>query len=150
MLHVIHQPVVSKRRTLCPATFSSFRFPYDARYVRACATTAKSRGQTQCTSCLVRACNAWKQAMGAQVHGGTVATVCDLALCLRYKIHTESSSPTQKSSHTNKLVPSLQQQTAVRKVTATLNANGNVIPQYATKFANQSANNQDAPPDAKS
>jgi len=43
-----------------------------------------------------------------------------------------------------------QKQTVVRKVIATLNANGNVILQCATKYANQSVNNQDAPPDAKS
>ena len=53
--------------------------------------------------------------------------------------------------HTNEqLLSTKQQQTAVRKVTATLNANGNATLQYATKYANQFANNQDAPPDAKS
>ena len=51
---------------------------------------------------------------------------------------------------TNHVYMYTQKQTVVRKVIATLNANGNVILQCATKYANQSVNNQDAPPDAKS
>ena len=70
---------------------------------------------------------------------------------IRMHILSVAHTNTLQYKHTNEqLLSTKQQQTAVRKVTATLNANGNAILQYATKYANQSANNQDAPPDAKS
>ena len=74
-------------------------------------------------------------------------------------IHTHTLIPTSNINKKKKKTQTLttkhvytytQKQTVVRKVIATLNANGNVILQCATKYANQSVNNQDAPPDAKS